>query len=126
MYLNLNDNKFKESRFRYGSMYLNAMVTTNHKYKVVSQKPKERNSNIPQKETVKLYKEKQKEEEMNRVALGEGMEDPHPFPIPCLMHLFHLAVAAFYLFFPLGLKLWNLEVPRLRVKLELQKRSKIL
>ena len=68
----------------------------------------------------------QKEEEMNRVALGEGMEDPHPFPIPCLMHLFHLAVAAFYLFFPLGLKLWNLEVPRLRVKLELQKRSKML
>ena len=32
------------------------------------------------------------------VVPGEGMESLHPFPTPCLMHIFHLAVPELYPF----------------------------
>ena len=40
MCLNLYDYQFKASRYSYGLIYLNSMVTMNHRHKIDSQKSK--------------------------------------------------------------------------------------
>ena len=66
---NLNDYQFKQSRYNYGSTYMNPKVTTNQKPTVDTRKPKDRNPSILEKKIIKPQWEKQKDEEMNRKAL---------------------------------------------------------
>ena len=64
MCLDLCDYQFKESRYSYGSTYLNSRVTTNQKHSIDSQKTKRKELQrvIIQKKTIKSEKEKRKEE----------------------------------------------------------------
>ena len=67
MCLYLCDYQFKQSRYSYGSTYLNSRVTTNQKHSIDSQKTKRKELKhvIIQKKTIKSEKEKQKEEKEN-------------------------------------------------------------
>ena len=60
MCLNLNDHKFKSSRYNYGSTYMNTMVTTNEKPTMDTQKTKRKEQKHTSKEIHQTTREKTK------------------------------------------------------------------
>ena len=62
MCLDLCDYQFKQSRYSYGSTYLNSRVTTNQKHSIDSQKTKRKELKhvIIQKKTIESEKENKK------------------------------------------------------------------
>ena len=73
MFALVYDYQFKSSRYSYGSIYLNSRVTTNQKYTIDSQKPKERNLNVLQNKTIRPQWEKN-EQRTTKTSEKQGIK----------------------------------------------------
>ena len=77
MCLNLNDYQFKASRYSYGSIYLNSMVTTDQKHTRDSQKPKRKELKHTAKEyhqTTKGKTKRRRRNEQRRITKTTGKQ----------------------------------------------------